>query len=212
MRKLAVFYLIGLLAAVLLAALVNLLAQEPPIPPFFALPRNEHRWASLGLAILIGVVTVGLGAALEPLAAYAEMARWIRRAVDQLLERPLEKGDAFPIALYSAVSEEAFFRGFLQPFLGWLIAVKLLGKPDLAVSTGLAATAVVFGIVHFPVVRELIPWTFFALAVGVAFGLLAVWSGSLVPPVLAHFLINFLNLRRLADLPDPGPVPSDRAR
>jgi membrane protease YdiL (CAAX protease family) len=38
----------------------------------------------------------------------------------------------------------------------------------------------------------------FALVIGGALGALAAWSGSLAAPVLAHFLVNSINLWRLA--------------
>ena len=63
-----------------------------------------------------------------------------------------------------------------------------------------------FGLLHFPVVKELVPWTLFAVIAGFAFGALAAWSGSLLAPVLSHLLINWLNLKRLTELQfDPPP-------
>jgi membrane protease YdiL (CAAX protease family) len=46
--------------------------------------------------------------------------------------------------------------------------------------------------------RDLWPWAFFALAAGVGLGLLIEWSGNLVAPVVAHVLVNAVNLRRLS--------------
>jgi hypothetical protein len=206
-----VFYLVGLLVAALLAGVTNYFADPSPIPSFFDLPAPGTGASSGIAAVALAIATVALGRVLEPIRAYARMAEWLRRGVDQLLGRPVRKDDAFLVAFSSSVGEEAFFRGFLQPFFGWLVATKLLGRPELGATIGIGVTTLIFGIVHFPVVRELIPWTLFALLIGVMFGILYSWSGSLLPPIAAHFLINFLNLRRLAELPDPGPVPSDRA-
>jgi membrane protease YdiL (CAAX protease family) len=47
------------------------------------------------------------------------------------------------------------------------------------------------------VIRDLRPATVFAFLVGLALGALAAWSGSILAPVIAHFLINFLNIRWL---------------
>jgi membrane protease YdiL (CAAX protease family) len=77
------------------------------------------------------------------------------------------------------VAEETFFRGALQPTLGWLPA------------------SLIFGLVHFAPRRELLPWTGFALCVGMVLGALFESTGNLVAPIVAHVGINAVNLRRL---------------
>ena len=80
------------------------------------------------------------------------------------------------LALVSGVAEEAFFRGALQPLLG------------------LPATSLLFALAHFAPRRELWPWTLFALAAGFGLGALFEWRGNLVAPVVAHALVNAVNL------------------
>jgi membrane protease YdiL (CAAX protease family) len=66
-----------------------------------------------------------------------------------------------------------------------------------AILLAIFTTAFSFMLLHPPWKRELRPWTFFALLMGVLWGIIAAWSGSLAAPVLSHFLVNFFNLRRL---------------
>ena len=70
----------------------------------------------------------------------------------------------------------------------------------LAIALGILAASALFGLLHFPVVEELRAWTLFACGAGLVFGVLAAWSQSLAAPVLAHVLINWLNLKRLTEL------------
>jgi membrane protease YdiL (CAAX protease family) len=93
----------------------------------------------------------------------------------------------------------------VQPFA--IMEFEGLVGPGLAAALGILVTVVVFGVLHPPRFPELRPWTAFAVGVGLMFGVLAYASGSLLAPVLAHFVINWLNLRRLAELrPAPGPT------
>ena len=96
------------------------------------------------------------------------------------------------LALLSAGGEEVLFRGVLQPRLGLWVA------------------CVLFALLHFPVRRALVPWTAFAFVLGVALGVLTVWSGSLWPAILLHFLVNYFNLHDLAEAPT-APPPGDGA-
>ena len=78
------------------------------------------------------------------------------------------------------MAEEAFFRGALQPAAGWLLA------------------SLIFGAVHFVPRREFLPWTGFAILAGLLFGALFEATGNLVAPVVAHMLVNAVNLRWLS--------------
>ncbi len=110
-----------------------------------------------------------------------ERTRWgaaMGRALARLLgERSL--GECAVLAVASGVAEEAFFRGALQPALGWLPA------------------SLIFGLVHFVPRRDLLPWTGFALCAGLVLGGLFELTGNLVAPTVAHVVINAVNLRRL---------------
>jgi membrane protease YdiL (CAAX protease family) len=92
---------------------------------------------------------------------------------------PLSLAECWLLALVSGVSEEAFFRGALQP------------------QVGLLAASLLFGAAHFVPRRELLLWTLFAVAAGFLLGWLYAASGSLLAPVVAHAGINGVNLRQL---------------
>lgn len=99
--------------------------------------------------------------------------------------------DVFLCALSSSIGEELFFRGLLQPEVGLPVATLL------------------FGLLHIGGERRYLWWTGFALVVGLIFGLMASLRGSLVAPVLAHFVVNLLNLYFLSRrLPTEPPAES----
>jgi membrane protease YdiL (CAAX protease family) len=92
---------------------------------------------------------------------------------------PLRARECLILALASGVAEEAFFRGAMQPQLG------------------LFATSALFALAHFVPRRDLLPWAAFSLVAGLALGLLFDRTGNLVAPVVAHALVNGVNLRLL---------------
>jgi membrane protease YdiL (CAAX protease family) len=58
----------------------------------------------------------------------------------------------------------------------------------------------VFALLHIglpPRARHL-PWTISSFVAGVVFGALYLWTGDLTGAVVAHFTVNFLNLRHVA--------------
>ncbi len=84
------------------------------------------------------------------------------------------------LAALSGLAEEAFFRGALQPRVGWL------------------AASLLFGLAHFHPRRELRVWSLSAAIAGLGFAALFEASGDLLAPALAHALLNAVNLRWLA--------------
>jgi membrane protease YdiL (CAAX protease family) len=128
-----------------------------------------------GLGLAVAAATIALSRKIT------ESTRWgdaMGRSLAELLgERSVR--DCVVLAVASGVAEEAFFRGALQPALGWLLA------------------SLVFGLVHFAPKRDLLPWTGFALCAGLVLGALFEFTGNLVAPIVAHVGINAVNLRRL---------------
>jgi membrane protease YdiL (CAAX protease family) len=100
------------------------------------------------------------------------------RALAGALGRP-GPGEIAVLAVTSGVAEEAFFRGALQP------------------RVGLVAASLIFGLVHFIPRRELLPWTGFSVAAGFLLGALFEATGNLAAPVVAHALVNGVNLTLL---------------
>ncbi len=106
------------------------------------------------------------------------VTRWgdaLARALAEALG-PLSLPDALLLAAASGFAEELFFRGALQPRVGWLLA------------------SLLFGCVHFVPRREFLPWTVFAVGAGFLFGGLFLWTGNLVAPIVAHAVVNGVNL------------------
>ena len=106
---------------------------------------------------------------------------WARRLSALLADMigPLGSREIAVFSLSSGIAEEMFFRGAMQPSLGlWL-------------------TSLIFGLAHGYFDRRFIPWMVMAALSGLALGLLAEWTGSLLAPVLAHFTINYFEFHAL---------------
>lgn len=179
------------------------LAHWTDCPSLFRLPPTPGLlWGSIVAAVALALGVVEAGKRLEGVTWYRRMAAYLRQVLTspELLGPSLDGEKALVVAVYSSVGEEALFRGWLQPFLIDRLAGDPVDPGLIAVSGGIVATSLIFGVLHFPMVKELRPWTAFAVIAGLLFGALAAWSGSLAAPVIAHLLINWLNLRRLAAL------------
>ncbi len=93
---------------------------------------------------------------------------------------PLPDSEIVVLAAASSLGEEIFFRGALLPV------------------TTLVGSSALFALLHIgPKVRYL-PWTISSFVAGLLFGQLTLWSGDLTGAVVAHFTVNFLNLRYLS--------------
>ncbi len=89
-------------------------------------------------------------------------------------------------AIGAGVGEELFFRGFLGE------------------AVGVVASSVLFGLVHQVRGAGRVPFMVSAALFGAALGLLYRATGSLLGPVLAHVLVNYLNAIHLRELAGPG--------
>jgi uncharacterized protein len=150
-------------------------------------PSGRMLW-NLAAGLGIAASVIGLGRLAEG------RLRWVDGLQDALRSvlPGLTTRQAAILALVSAVGEEALFRGALLPTLGLL------------------PSAALFGMAHVPTRRALWPWPIFAFALGLLFGWLYQGLGDLGGPILAHGLVNLVNLRHLAQSPpgpEPGPVP-----
>jgi len=138
--------------------------------------------------------SVILGLALGALVAFSTrifVARyaWARNLHSELrpVARNLSAAGIVAVAAFSALGEELWFRGILQPWLG------------------LWVQAAVFGIVHAQLRGpSRWAWISWATVMGLAFGIIFQLTGSLAGPIAAHWLINCLNLSYLKSH-DPEP-------
>jgi uncharacterized protein len=108
-----------------------------------------------------------------------DWARALHRELRHMLF-PLTDAEIVVLAAASSVGEEMFFRGALLPVVGVL------------------ASSALFALLHIGPKARHLPWTVSSFGAGLLFGGMFVWTGDLTGPVLAHFLINFLNLRHVA--------------
>jgi membrane protease YdiL (CAAX protease family) len=132
------------------------------------------------LGILAGLL-MGLGIVFASrLAVHRfEWARALHRDLRGLLG-PLPDSEIVVLSLASSMGEEIFFRGAMMP------------------AAGLLLSSAIFALLHIGPRMRFLPWTISSLVAGVMFGQLFLWSGDLTGAVVAHFTVNFLNLRYLS--------------
>lgn len=151
--------------------------EEKPYLKFPKLGENFGR--VVGVDIIIGA-SVGLGVVVVTwfVSRYTKLFDEMTKSFKSILGE-LKGTDIFFIAAFSSISEEFFFRGFIQGKLGILFA------------------SLLFGALHTGPGRKYIPWTIFAVAMGFVLGGLYEWKDDLLLPVTTHFVINFANLHLL---------------
>jgi uncharacterized protein len=143
--------------------------------------RSEDRENAQMLVGTVAGLLMGLGIVfLSRLAVHRfEWARSLHRDFRARLG-PLPDSEVVVLAAASSIGEEIFFRGALMPVVG------------------LVGSSALFALLHVgPKVRYL-PWTFSSFVAGLMFGQLFLWCGDLTGAVVAHFTVNFLNLRHLS--------------
>lgn len=173
---------IGLYGAM---ALVGLLIAAGRGNPDLYRVGSPEAWELLAgpvIGFAVGLAVVGLT---RVATRHFQWARDLHGSFRDLLGQ-LPGHEIVILALASSIGEELLFRGALLPWMGiWL-------------------QAVVFALLHVGPGKRFLPWTLSALVLGIAFGWLAVWTGSLGAPIAAHFAINFLNLRHIVRTPLPA--------
>lgn len=143
----------------------------------------SHTW-SAGAGTAVGLLVIVLT---RLCVGRFEWARQLHRDL-----RPVARGlspvGLVVLAVLSSLGEELLFRGALQPL------------------TGVWMQALIFGLVHYVPGPSRWVWATWAAAIGLILGLVYAATGSLVGPLLAHALINAVNLRFLKHHdPDPRP-------
>lgn len=176
------YALLASLAAALALALRDGMPWETT--PWLSLALVERIALSLFLGLLLAVVVI--------VATRITVVRfpWAQRLHLEL--RPIAHGlnasQIAAIAIFSSLGEELMFRGLVQPWIGVL------------------PTAVVFGLCHQIPGPARWVWVTWATFVGLAFGLIFAATGSLLGALLAHALINAVNLAFLRDFDPRAPA------
>jgi membrane protease YdiL (CAAX protease family) len=133
-------------------------------------------WIDLGIGLVAGGLLIFVWAlARQSLPA----ARKLESELTELLG-PLNTAEVLALALLSGFAEELFFRGAMQGAWGWLPATLL------------------FALLHAGPGAAYRTWTVFAAIAGLTLAGLMIWRGNLMAPVVAHVLVNGVNLDRLS--------------
>lgn len=168
-------------AVIAVSALVVGLAFERP-----SLFSYHEPWLPLvgAESVIFSLVLGGAFAALVVLGTrvLVEHVGWAKNLHRDLrpMTAQLDALGILAIAALSALAEELVFRGLLQPWIG------------------VVPQALLFGIAHAQLSgSSRWVWVAWATVVGLAFGAMYALSGSLLGPMLAHAVINGLNLAYL---------------
>jgi membrane protease YdiL (CAAX protease family) len=126
--------------------------------------------------LMLGLAAVGVS---ELLTRWTDLGEALADVLGESLAG-IGRGDAVLLALASGTAEEMLFRGALQP------------------AVGIVWASMIFGACHFLPRKELALWSLYAVLMGFAFGWLYEWTGQLLAPIVAHTVVNAINLPRLA--------------
>lgn len=181
-----------LLLAILAAALV--LAVRDGMP--WAHPAPWLPLGGLGGAVTSAAMGVSFSMAVVLLTRVL-VARfaWARRLHGELrpVARELSAGHVLLIAGLSSLGEELVFRSLLTPLVG------------------VVGSAVLFGLAHQIKGPSRWVWVGWATLVGLGLGAMFALTGSLVGPIVAHAVVNGVNLAFLRGYdPDAHEDPSPR--
>ncbi len=185
-RKLKLNATVGLYGLMAAFSVIWGVYRDRPNVWFHPEPLFEAAWpvtVTLGLG-----AGVALGLAISLLSVWlARRARWARALMSEFrsLLGGLTARDILLIAALSSVGEELFFRGVLLPGLGHVLGSQWLG---------LLASSLIFGLLHVPASRRMIPWMLQAMVMGFVLGFLYLFTGDLTVCVATHFVINRRNL------------------
>ena len=181
--RVAVAYLAASASAVSLALLWRGNSPFDYPEPWLSLPPVASHVYSISIGLAFG------GLVVFSTRIFVTRFAWARHLHSELrpVARELTATGILAVAAFSALGEELWFRGLLQPWAGlWL-------------------QALAFGVVHSQLRGpSRWAWVSWAAVMGLAFGAIFALTGSLAGPIAAHALINGLNLSYLKSH-DPEP-------
>ena len=148
----------------------------------------ESWWLDLGLGVVAGL---GLVAVWDLGRRFIPAMRELEQALAEQIG-PIDPSEALAMALISGFAEELFFRGAVQG------------------SWGMAWATVIFTLMHSGQGKIFRWWTAFAFVAALVFGGLTFYRGTILAAVIAHIVVNAINLTRLAAeyaSQEAGPIP-----
>jgi membrane protease YdiL (CAAX protease family) len=137
---------------------------------------GSSAWSAAAAGLVVGLAAVGIS---EWLTRGTKLGEQLADILGESLSG-ISIADAILLAVASGIAEEMLFRGALQP------------------AVGLFWASLIFGACHFLPRREIAIWSLYAVAMGFAFGWLFDSTGHLLAPIVAHTVVNGINLPRLA--------------
>ena len=172
---------IGYGAMSAIAVTVALVLRDGPAwehpAPWLTLKKPAAIALSAGLGFLLSLLVIG--------ATRVVVARfsWGRRLHRDLrpMARDLSTGHIFLLAGLSSLGEELLFRGLLLPAIG------------------VGMSAALFGLAHQIAGPSRWVWVGWAMVIGVGLGAIFTATGSLLGALLAHAIMNTVNLAYLRD-------------
>ena len=125
----------------------------------------------LGPSVAAGVL-LGLAIAAVSRAFFSAFAPDLVREVFVPVFGSLHHRDLPVVSLLPGLGEELLFRGVMQPEIG------------------LAATSIIFGLLHSGFNRQLLRYGLWAALIGALLGSLYLWTGNLWGSIVAHAVTN----------------------
>lgn len=176
LRSFVVYAFMAAIAVTISLALRDGPAWEHPAP-WLALRKPEAIALSAGLGLTLAALVI---AATRIVVA---RAAWGQRLLRDLrpMARGLGLGHILVLSGLSSLGEELLFRGLLTPALGVVLSASL------------------FGLAHQIDGPSRWVWVGWAVVIGFGLGAIFVATGSLVGPLLAHAIMNAVNLSYLRD-------------
>lgn len=177
---------------VALLAVALFAARDPR--PLVSLGLERIRWWKAVLFGLLGVAAVYALNAVVTL-TYLAIAGGVREKVEQKADWAFGLASipwwwVLPLTVFVGFYEEVAFRGFLLRRLDVALEGRV-GDPRRRLYWAAVLSGLAFGGLHG---YQGLMGVLQTATVGVAFGLLAVWTRSTWPPILAHFTIDAFGL------------------
>jgi membrane protease YdiL (CAAX protease family) len=176
-------FIVGLATQALLIVLAAWSAHAFNVPPQWGVPRRDVA-AGIAAAVALGLAN-HLLLTRAPASWLVNGVRSVYHTIIVPLFGGLGLGAAVVLGFAAGVGEEWLFRGVLQPLVGLIPA------------------SVLFGMAHIGS-RRMLPFGVWATAMGAVMGWLALITGGLTAPMVAHGVYDILALEYIRRDPRAG--------